>query len=205
MNHQELNFYKEKLLKERARLKRLINDIDEDYIEGVRDQLKSELSYYDNHPSDMGDELTELQKGMALKVNEVSLLNKVEKALEYIDTGSYGICQLCKNQIKKERLDILPYSIYCVSCQEDVSKQERADAANMKNGEYTLLNKPFSYGYNDYSFNDEIGYDAEDTYEEVESYDRLRYNKEHSNHNEDFYVEPIEKISNEQYKSQLPD
>lgn len=205
MNTEELNRFKNILLNEKKKYEDMIDHIEEVELEGLREQLHSELAFYDNHPSDTGDEITELHKEQALKTNQESLLARVNQALEYIENGSYGNCKSCGREIDTERLEILPYAKYCIVCQEAIDAEHRnpIDAEKYDN---RLLKNPFSYGFNDDSDFNEVGYDAEDSYQDVDRYDRLRYNREHHNDgDEDFYVESIEKISNEQYKNQLPD
>jgi RNA polymerase-binding transcription factor DksA len=38
----------------------------------------------------------------------------VEWALEKIDNGTYGICEVCGRSIPIARLDALPYTTFCV-------------------------------------------------------------------------------------------
>ena len=41
---------------------------------------------------------------------------EVEAALERLATGSYGVCQVCGDQIPAERLDLRPQTPTCVGC-----------------------------------------------------------------------------------------
>lgn len=41
---------------------------------------------------------------------------RVKQAISRIDKGEYGICELCGEPIKKERLQAVPYSSMCVKC-----------------------------------------------------------------------------------------
>ncbi|MGW2713916.1 TraR/DksA C4-type zinc finger protein [Streptomyces sp. NPDC004457] len=45
------------------------------------------------------------------------VLREIEEAFTRIDEGSYGTCQDCAKPIPAERLEILPYTRYCVACQ----------------------------------------------------------------------------------------
>lgn len=42
--------------------------------------------------------------------------DRVQQAIARIDSGEYGICELCGEPIKKERLQAVPYSSMCVKC-----------------------------------------------------------------------------------------
>jgi len=42
--------------------------------------------------------------------------DRVKQAISRIDSGEYGICELCGEPIKKERLQAVPYSSMCIKC-----------------------------------------------------------------------------------------
>jgi DnaK suppressor protein len=50
-------------------------------------------------------------------------LADVDRALERIDDGSYGVCAACSNEIPPRRLDALPFATLCVSCQSVADKR----------------------------------------------------------------------------------
>ena len=41
---------------------------------------------------------------------------RVREAIARIDKGEYGVCELCGEPIKPERLKVLPYTSMCVKC-----------------------------------------------------------------------------------------
>lgn len=54
-------------------------------------------------------------------------LGNIEKALERMREGSYGVCENCNKAIPLARLQALPYAIFCIECQR-LSEQEGAAA-----------------------------------------------------------------------------
>ena len=42
----------------------------------------------------------------------------IDEALKRIDKKELGICQRCGKTISKKRLDIVPWTPYCIDCQE---------------------------------------------------------------------------------------
>jgi RNA polymerase-binding protein DksA len=58
----------------------------------------------------------EYEKELSIEQNTVDLLGKVERALDNIDKGVYGICESCGKPIPMARLDVLPYVTLCVDC-----------------------------------------------------------------------------------------
>lgn len=91
------------------------SDYDEEYLErgSLRDSV-DELSTVDNHPADLGTELYEREKDMALKVHDEDELAKVNAALEKMDNGTYGVCEVCHEDIPYERLEALPFTAFCI-------------------------------------------------------------------------------------------
>src|SRR6516162_3982267 len=55
---------------------------------------------------------------------ESSLLRSVRSALARIADGSYGVCLHCEEDIKPKRLDAVPWTKYCIKCQEAADRHE---------------------------------------------------------------------------------
>jgi RNA polymerase-binding transcription factor DksA len=58
------------------------------------------------------DQLMAAQKDAIERV-----LKEIDAAFARIDGGSYGTCLGCGKPVPGERLEILPYTRYCVACQ----------------------------------------------------------------------------------------
>lgn len=72
-----------------------------------------ELSSYDNHPADEGTDLYEREKDIALEEHYKLELGNINQALETMENGTYGKCQVCGKEIPIERLEALPNTIFC--------------------------------------------------------------------------------------------
>src|SRR5215471_11938411 len=55
---------------------------------------------------------------------ESNLLRNVKLALARINDGSYGTCMHCDEEIKPKRLDAVPWTPYCIRCQEAADRHE---------------------------------------------------------------------------------
>jgi DnaK suppressor protein len=53
-----------------------------------------------------------------------NLLRSVRGALARMADGSYGICLHCEEEIKPKRLDAVPWTKYCIRCQEAADRHE---------------------------------------------------------------------------------
>jgi DnaK suppressor protein len=54
--------------------------------------------------------------------NDRQLLVMVESALARIREGSFGECIHCGNEINAKRLEAVPWTRYCIECQEKLEK-----------------------------------------------------------------------------------
>ena len=55
---------------------------------------------------------------------ESNLLRNVKGALVRVADGSYGVCMHCEEDIKIKRLDAVPWTKYCIKCQEAADRHE---------------------------------------------------------------------------------
>ena len=46
----------------------------------------------------------------------------IDAALERIDEGVYGLCARCEEEIPARRMEVRPFSRYCVECKSEVEK-----------------------------------------------------------------------------------
>lgn len=54
--------------------------------------------------------------------NDRQLLQMVENALVRIREGAFGECVNCGNEINPKRLEAVPWTRYCIDCQEKLEK-----------------------------------------------------------------------------------
>ena len=78
-------------------------------------QLSAASSRADALPSRRSAAQLEVRVKLAASARLV--LADVEAALTRMDLGRYGICRDCAKPIPVERLEILPYTPFCVPCQ----------------------------------------------------------------------------------------
>ena len=62
-----------------------------------------------------------------LKEHEWVKLKQVEAALKKVGDGEYGICEQCRQEILKNRLEIMPYTEFCIQCLSEIEKYSSLD------------------------------------------------------------------------------
>lgn len=60
--------------------------------------------------------------------NERQMLGMVDSALARIREGNFGECISCGNEINAKRLDAVPWTRYCIECQEKLEKGQLEQA-----------------------------------------------------------------------------
>jgi DnaK suppressor protein len=78
--------------------------------------------------ADTATDLVEEEVAEALEHNVRSQLFQVERALHRLDSGRYGICEECGQQIDPARLKALPSAQNCLECQRRVETLPRRTA-----------------------------------------------------------------------------
>lgn len=62
---------------------------------------------------------------LRLRDRERKLLKKINDSLKRIENGSFGICNLCGEEIGEKRLKARPMATLCIACKEEQEKTEK--------------------------------------------------------------------------------
>ena len=122
MKLQILNKQRDALIERRKDLKRELQHLD-DELRDLSIEQDAEGGGAGNHFADDGSSLGEQERISTVGGNFKEQLAQIDQALERIESGTYGICQRCKQEIPFERLEALPYAPYCISCQMHLERQ----------------------------------------------------------------------------------
>jgi RNA polymerase-binding transcription factor len=70
---------------------------------------------FDEEFADAGTITFERERDLSLSQNAHDLIEKIERALDRMDHGTYGRCAACGQPIEPDRLDALPYAQHCLA------------------------------------------------------------------------------------------
>ena len=104
-----------RLDEEHQRLTDLIEELEQEREEVRLSETSAERSP-DPNTAEGGSMAFELEKELSVAQNAADLLDKVRHAKTRVEDGSYGVCEVCGEDIPVARLDALPYATTCVSC-----------------------------------------------------------------------------------------
>jgi DnaK suppressor protein len=81
-----------------------------------------EATGYSQHQADQGTDDFDRTINLELTGNEYRTLKQIERALEKIDDGTYGVCDITGEEIPLPRLEAVPYAVMTVKAQERFEK-----------------------------------------------------------------------------------
>ncbi|MBS0603438.1 MAG: TraR/DksA family transcriptional regulator [Verrucomicrobia bacterium] len=108
--------FKKRLEDMRDQMTHLIRDTSEDV------KSADETKGYSQHQADEGTD--DFNRTITLEVTskEFGILRQIERALEKIEDGTYGICDISGEEIPMARLEAVPYAAMTVKAQEKLEK-----------------------------------------------------------------------------------
>ena len=71
---------------------------------------------------------------IALMQMKSETLNRVHEALGRLESGSYGFCYECGDEISEARLRALPFALRCKDCEEEREQAEARDKFYARRG-----------------------------------------------------------------------
>ena len=96
---------------EREKLVRQLHELGAD----ERGELTGEVDYGEGF-ADAAAATAERSEVLGLVENLMTMLHDVDAALDKVDEGTYGTCEVCGKQIGAARLEFRPTSTRCVDC-----------------------------------------------------------------------------------------
>jgi len=93
-------------------------------IEGTAKEVKKpdEATGYSQHQADQGTDDFDRTISLEVTTREYEILRQIERALEKIDEGTYGVCDVTEEDIPLARLEAVPYATMTVRAQEKFEK-----------------------------------------------------------------------------------
>ncbi len=119
-------YSKSKLEKFKKSIESKLNEVAHE-LDDIKDNLDtntrgtaslSQDSVYSVHMADAGTDSYEREKGFHFMNRETDYYKFLIKALERINDGSFGVCNICEELIAEERMIEVPNATKCVQCKE---------------------------------------------------------------------------------------
>ena len=113
LSQKELLFFKEELERQKEKIQ---TGLDKKLQElNNHDEAKDEA----DHASIAVDNLT----SNTILREQQKTLNQIQRSLNKIALGTYGVCTVCEEKINIERLKVQMFSEHCIACRNELDKQ----------------------------------------------------------------------------------
>ena len=110
----ELEQFETLILEKRNEVTRELKDAKENADEVLKNNSNNAI--YSSHMADAVSDQQEMEKNYYMMDRENTFLQYLNRALEMIDSGTFGVCNSCGNLINKERLLEVPHTSSCFDC-----------------------------------------------------------------------------------------
>jgi DnaK suppressor protein len=115
LSKEELLFFKKELEEKKEKIQKNLDIASTELNASTKDCQKDE--------ADHAIQAVENSTNNAILQEQHKTLNQINRSLNRIAMGTYGICHLCEEVIDIERLKVKIFAEYCVSCREVIEKQ----------------------------------------------------------------------------------
>lgn len=116
MRDNELHYFEEILL---TRKKQILKNLS-----GVESEMRQLRECELNDEGDYASVSNENMVESAIGAQQLQELNEIEMALGKIKSKTYGICDMCEDDIGFQRLKVKPHAKYCIVCRPIVEKNK---------------------------------------------------------------------------------
>ncbi|MCY3021540.1 MAG: TraR/DksA C4-type zinc finger protein [Planctomycetota bacterium] len=112
----------------KARLQAMLNQRRRDIDQEVRGASARDLAHI-HDTSDMASDAADGDLALRIAESETVEASEIERAMEKVDNGTYGMCEMCNKPIGAERMQFLPYVTLCIKCQglAEIRKREQSE------------------------------------------------------------------------------
>lgn len=117
MKGKEINDFKKILLERREKLLGNVNFMQNEALSKSRQSACGDLSNVPIHMADIGTDNYDRDLMIDLIQNGEGEVRNIDTALEKIEEGTFGVCEVCQKKINKTRLVALPHAKLCIECQ----------------------------------------------------------------------------------------
>ncbi len=124
LSAKKIKKFEELIQKELRESVAYVEDINRDQSIGARES-SGDLSSYAYHQADQGSDTNLMEQTVMMMEQEREKIRLLNDALRKIYDGSFGVCEMCGENINETRLEMIPYAAYCIACMEKSEDKKR--------------------------------------------------------------------------------
>jgi DnaK suppressor protein len=115
--------------KDLKKFKAMLEESRRQLLASAKKTLTEEASFdTDDLPDEIDQASSEYTQSMIFRLRdrEKFLLAKIEKALARVESGAFGVCEKCEEEISVKRLEARPVTTLCIRCKEEQEQKEKS-------------------------------------------------------------------------------
>ena len=116
LKESEIEKFKKRLLEMKVQLGASLKSVSDDV------KTSEESKGYSQHQADEGTDDFGQTISIEVSTKEQGMIRQIDRALEKIEEGTYGICDVSGEEIPIKRLEAVPYANMTVVAQEKLEK-----------------------------------------------------------------------------------
>ncbi|UCG66747.1 MAG: RNA polymerase-binding protein DksA [Deltaproteobacteria bacterium] len=107
---------------------RLLQDQLDELIDEALKTVNGMTNSKDTFPDPTDRAALETDRNFLLRIRdrERKLIEKIKEALDRIENGRFGVCEVCGKDIGDKRLMVRPVTTLCIECKKKQEARERA-------------------------------------------------------------------------------
>ncbi len=109
------------------KVKNILEDRRREVRNGAGEAMNNDINKQSGNlpdPTDLASTESDQSFSIRLRERETKLLGKIDEALERIEDGTYGVCEVCEGKIKEKRLQARPVTTMCIKCKTEQEEKE---------------------------------------------------------------------------------
>ena len=110
------------------KFKTLLTEKRDEIVKKAKQTLEEDMTLDSNDlPDEMDLASSEYLQSFTFRLRgrEKTFLDKISKALQTIEEGTFGTCEECGEEISVKRLEARPEATLCIRCKEDQEHREK--------------------------------------------------------------------------------
>ena len=123
MDQDVREYFRQILMEKRLEIQKDLGVVESHSMNTTSAESSGDLIYSD-HMADMGSASMEREKAFLFASRDGAYLDQLDKAVQRLDDGTYGVCRVCDIEIPKARLEAVPTTKICVTCKELEAKEK---------------------------------------------------------------------------------
>jgi len=118
MGKKERDEFRKKLLEKKEKIVRKLSELTT-----ASKELETNVA---QDPVDKAESSYTKEFLLSLSDGEREQLFLIDEALKRLQRDEFGVCQLCQKEIGRKRLEAIPWTPYCIDCQQKAEEEMKS-------------------------------------------------------------------------------